>query len=111
MRCGFATLGLITQTSGHNQGSLRNIDAMLHRVSPRFTVYDLGADGLKRLLFGAGAGAACSVWAGNPATAASVAVRSSGAAASPVAWAAGGGKGVLSASRGRQDEQPASTTS
>src|SRR5689334_5844621 len=92
MRCGFATLGLITQTSGHNQGSLRNIDAMPQSVSPRLTVYDLGAVGLKMLVLGAGAGAACSVWAGSPAMAASVAVRSFDALASPIDCAAGGGK-------------------
>src|ERR1700733_13671364 len=87
MRCGFGTCGLMIQTSGHSHGSLRYIEAIPHRVSPRFTTYSLGAPALtmSRVSVAGGAGAAvalpeaagagadepssdCLVWAQPPST-------------------------------------------
>src|ERR1700733_9644294 len=83
MRCGFGTCGLMIQTSGHSHGSLRYIEAIPHRVSPRFTTYSLGAPALTMSRVSV-AGAAAAAW-GAPllpaARAASGAVIGSGAGA------------------------------
>src|ERR1700691_822792 len=96
MRCGFSILGFTYQISGHSQGFFRKTLAMPHSVSPRFTVYCAGAEGLIASAVGAVATPGwpdCSLaW-----MAASVAV-SSGAAA-------GGGTcgvGAAASSAGRE---------
>src|SRR6185437_281502 len=103
--------GLMYQTSGQSQGSRRYIEAIPQRVSPRLTVYVIGALGL---ICGADDGAAeaeASGWVSADAIAASVAVWLSPAAC---AWGAGGA--VSSAALGAvwrgpcSNEQPASVT-
>src|SRR6185437_3148684 len=103
--------GLMYQTSGQSQGSRRYIEAIPQRVSPRLTVYVIGALGL---ICGADDGAAeaeASGGASADAIAASVAVWLSLAAC---AWGAGGA--VSSAALGAvwpepcSNEQPASVT-
>src|SRR6185437_4945869 len=112
MRCGLATLGLITQTSGHSQGSFRNIDAMLQSVSPRLTVYDLGAVGLMLSLVGAGAATACWPSAGKPVRAASTAVWSFADVTGPALSAEAGTEDEVSSEwRCPQWEQPVTDTS
>src|ERR1700733_7216749 len=87
MRCGFSILGFTYQISGHSQGFFRKTLAMPHSVSPRFTVYCAGAEGLIMSAVGAPpAGPGCPdslAW-----MAASVAV-SSGAGAGAGACSAG----------------------
>src|ERR1700733_5777557 len=53
MRCGFGTCGLMIQTSGHNHGSLRYIEAIPHRVSPRFTMSRVSVAGAAAAASGA----------------------------------------------------------
>src|SRR5579871_5638299 len=43
IRWGFCTWGLTYQISGHSQGSRRNLEEIVHRVSPLTTVYFCGA--------------------------------------------------------------------
>src|ERR1700733_677415 len=94
MRCGFGTCGLMIQTSGHNHGSLRYIEAIPHRVSPRFTMYSFGAPGftMSRVSVAGAAAAASGALLLPAARAASVAVIGAGpgaAVALPEATGAG----------------------
>src|SRR5579863_5359927 len=115
MRCGFGTCGLMIQTSGHSHGSLRYIEAIPHRVSPRLTMYSLGAPALTMSRVSV-AGAAAAAW-GAPllpaARAASVAVIGSGAGAAvalPEAAGAGGAGADATSSDCLVWAQPPSTT-
>src|SRR5580700_7987464 len=81
MRCGFGTCGLMIQTSGHSHGSLRYIEAIPHRVSPRFTMYSLGAPALTMSRVSVAGAAAWGAPLLPAARAASVAVIGSGAGA------------------------------
>src|SRR3984885_9455575 len=92
MRCGFGTCGLMIQTSGHSHGSLRYIEAIPHRVPPRFTTYSLGAPALTMSRVSV-AGAAAAAWgapllpAARAAPGAGIGSRG-GAGAAAAAWGA-----------------------
>src|SRR4051812_16788435 len=105
MRWGLRTSGLTYQISGQSQGSRRNIVAMPHSVSPRCTVYDLGAVGRSSgPAYACGAALVSVASAGERASAASIDVCClSCAAAAGVGSIAGGGDAALP---GWNSEQP-----
>src|ERR1700722_5203414 len=95
MRCGFAILGFTYQISGHSQGFFRNKLEMAHRVSPRLTVYSVGAVGLIMSAVGGGAASERGAAVALASMAASVAVSSGPESATgPAASATGVGSSM-----------------